>query len=183
MRDYLIVAVNREQARFFTLEPQQFPQWESGPRIQELEALINPEAMAPAQERYADSKTGRGSAPGSVSVHGYDDKRDQHLDELRRRFAGRVLEHIRRQARGVGRRSLIVAASVRMRRFLTPDLNLLARQGWEIHRVSKNLIRLSPHQIHAQLARLGLVPQQSRPSRRPKRARLTPAAGRRTRPP
>ena len=33
MSDYLIVVVNRAQARFFTLEPVEFPELESGPRL------------------------------------------------------------------------------------------------------------------------------------------------------
>ena len=61
MGEYLIVVVNDEKARLFTLEPVDFPELESGPRIHELEDLINAEAMLGDQEKYSDSKTGRGT--------------------------------------------------------------------------------------------------------------------------
>ncbi len=80
MSDYLIVVVNRARARFFTLEPVEFPELESGPRLMNRAELENTE-IRDVQEMYTDSKTGRGAAaPQGGSVHGYDDKRDQHLD-------------------------------------------------------------------------------------------------------
>ena len=162
MCDHLIVTVNRRQARFFTLEPVRFVEMESGPRIVEHPPLINTEATTPAQEMYTDSKTGRGSAPVGGPVHGYDDKRDQHLDELRRRFAGKVLVEIRRLIKSKKPRKLIVAASARMRRFLYPEIAPLGRQGCEITKLSKNMTNFSPQKIHAYLAGVDLVPEQRR---------------------
>ena len=179
MRDILIVAVNRQQARFFTLERVEPPGLEPGPRMSELQALINPEAMVDSQELYADSKTGRGTAPRGGPVHGYDDRRDQHLDEVRRRFAGRVLAEIRRLAAAGHLRTIIVASSARMRRFLYPELETLGRQGCEIHKVSKNMLKLSAHKIHAHLADLGLVPIKTRLYLRPKKTRIAPLSSRR----
>jgi len=82
MSDYLIVVVNRAQARFFTLEPVEFPELESGPRLTTHTELENPEILD-SKEMYTDSKTGRGTAPQGGGVHGYDDNRDKHLYELR----------------------------------------------------------------------------------------------------
>ncbi len=110
MSDYLIVVVNRARARFFTLEPVEFPELESGPRLIKRAELENTE-IREVQEMYTDSKTGRGAAPQGGSVHGYDDKRDQHLDELRRRFAMKVLERIQKLARAEQARTVILAAS------------------------------------------------------------------------
>ena len=107
MSDYLIVVVNRACARFFTLEPVEFPELESGPRLMTRTELKNQE-IRDDQEMYTDSKTGRGAAPQGGSVHGYDDKRDQHLDELRRRFAVRVLEHIQKLAKAEQVRTVIL---------------------------------------------------------------------------
>ena len=111
---------------------------------------------------YADSKTGRGAAPQGGSVHGYDDKRDQHLDELRRRFAVGVLERIRKLAKTERVRTVILASSARMRRFLYPGLDTLTRQGYRIHKLSKNMINFSPQKIHEYLAEDGLVPKQNK---------------------
>ena len=161
MSDYLIVVVNRAQARFFTLEPVEFPEFESGPRLVTRTELDNP-AIRDIQEKYTDSKTGRGAAPGGGSVHGYDDKRHQHLDELRRRFAVSVTEHIRKLARAERTSTVILASSARMRRFLYPGLDTLTRQGYRIHKLSKNMINFPPQKIHEYLAEDGLVPRQNK---------------------
>jgi hypothetical protein len=163
MSDYLIVVVNRAQARFFTLEPVEFPELESGPRLTTHTELENPE-ISDAQEMYTDSKTGRGASPQGGGVHGYEDKRDKNLDELRRRFAVRVLEHMKKIARAERVRTVILASSARMRRFLYPDLETLTREGYQVSKVSKNIINLSPQKIHEYLANNGLVPEQKRPS-------------------
>jgi hypothetical protein len=159
MSDYLIVVVNRARARFFTLEPVEFPELESGPRLINRAELENKE-IREVREMYTDSKTGRGAAPQGGSVHGYDDKRDQHLDELRRRFAMKVLERIHKLARTERVRTVILAASARMRRFLYPDLDTLTRRGYRVHKLSKNIINFSPQKIHEYLADDGLVPKQ-----------------------
>ncbi len=159
MSDYLIVVVNRSLARFFTLEPVEFPELESGPRLMECGELANPE-IADAQELYTDSKTGRGAAPQGGAVHGYDDNRDQHLDEVRRRFAVRVVERICKQARNKRARTIILAASARMRQFLYPDLETLTRQDYRVLKLSKNMINFSAQKIHEHLAEDGLVPKQ-----------------------
>ena len=115
MGEYLIVVVNDEKARLFTLEPVKFPEFESGPRIVELEDLINPDAMVGDQERYSDSKTGRGTAPQGGPVHGYDDRREQHLGELRRRFSVMVMKEVQKLAKAqrVGTIIVVTAASMR----------------------------------------------------------------------
>jgi hypothetical protein len=114
------------------------------------------------QEIFSDSKTGRGAAPQGGSVHGYDDKRDQHLDELRRRFANEVFNRTQKLARTKRLRTIILAASARMRRFLYPELDKLSRQGYRIHKVSKNMINFSPQKIHEYLFVDGLIPEQKK---------------------
>ena len=162
MSDYLIVVVNRALGRFFTLEPVAFPKLESGPRIKPHVELVNTEIKA-AKDIFTDSKTGRGTAPQGGGVHGYDDKRDQHLDELRRRFATRVLKRIHKLRKSEGAGTVILAASARMRRFLFPEMDDQARQGYRLHKLSKNMINVSPQKIHEYLAGEGLVPRQQKP--------------------
>ena len=163
MSDYLIVVVNRSKARFFTLEPVEFPELESGPLMVTRKELDNPE-INDFQNMVTDSKTGRGAAPQGGGVHGYDDKRDQHLDELRRRFAVKVLDQIHRLAKTDRVRTVILAASSRMRRFLYPDIDTLGRLGIRVHKLSKNMINFAPQKIHAYLAQEGIVPEKKRVS-------------------
>lgn len=164
MSDYLIVVVNRALARFFTLEPVAFPKLESGPRLKARAEIKNLD-IKDAREIFTDSKTGRGSAPQGGGVHGYDDKREQHLDELRRRFAVKVIEgtHKLRKLEGAG--EVIMAASARMRRFLYPEMDNQTRPDYRFHKLSKNMINFSPQKIHEYLADDGLVPKQQRPKR------------------
>jgi hypothetical protein len=161
MNQYLIVLVNRALARFFTLEQVEFPELESSPRLTARTELENKE-IRDGEDIFADSKTGRGASPQGGSVHGYDDKRDQHLDELRRRFAIDVLNQIQKFASIERSRIIIVASSARMRRFLYPQLDTLSRQGCRVHKLSKNLINFSPQNIHEYLAESGLIPEQKR---------------------
>lgn len=162
MSDYLIVVVNRALARFFTLEPVAFPQLESGPKLKTRAELKN-SAIKDAKEIFTDSKTGRGSAPQGGGVHGYDDKRDQHLDELRRRFAANVIERIHKLSKSEGARTVILTASARMRRFLFPEMDKQTRPGYRLHKLSKNMINFSPKKIHEYLAEDGLIPRQHKP--------------------
>jgi len=55
--------------------------------LEELDDLVNPEARASGQEVYSNTKSGRNRAPGGGPAHGYDDHRDAHHREMRRRFA------------------------------------------------------------------------------------------------
>jgi hypothetical protein len=161
MSDYLIVVVNRASARFFNLEPVEFPEFESGPRMVMRTEIDNLD-INDFQEMVTDSKTGRGAAPQGAGIHGYDDKRDQHLDELRRRFAVKVLDQIRRLAKTERVRTVILATSSRMRRFLYPDIDTLERQGIRVHKLSKNMINFAPQKIHEYLAQEGIVPHKKR---------------------
>ena len=159
MSDYLIVVVNRALARFFTLEPVEFPELESGPRMIPCNDMANPE-IADSQELYTDSKTGRGASPQGGAVHGYEDNRDQHLDELRRRFAAGVVEQILKVAKTKRVRTIILAASARMRQFLYPGLESAVRDEFRIVKISKNMINFTSVKIHAYLAEEGFVPPQ-----------------------
>lgn len=161
MSHYLIILVNRSLARFFTFEPVELPELESRPKLMACTELKNKD-IKDSQEIFADSKTGRGSAPMGGGVHGYEDKRDQHLNELRRRFAMDVLNKIQTLANTERSRVIILAASARMRRFLYPMMEPLSRQGYRIHKLSKNIINFSPQKVHEYLAKNGLIQEQVR---------------------
>ncbi len=159
MSDYLIVVVNRALARFFTLEPVEFPELESGPLIKEGVHLANPD-IGDAQELFTDSKTGCGAAPQGGAVHGYEDNRDQHLDEVRRRFSVKVLDRVRKLAKHYKVRTIVLVSSARMRRFLYQHTDALERQGYRIEKVPKNMINFAPQKIHKYLAGDRLIPGQ-----------------------
>lgn len=160
MAEYLVVIVNTATARFFALEPVEFPQLESGPRLVPCDQMTNPECNLDPKDIFADSKTGRGSAPGGGPVHGFDDKRDQYAFELRRKFAAKVLTHIIHLAGRRDARTIVLAASAKMRSLLFPAAENLIKQGYKVVKLSKNMTNFSPQQIHQHLARAGLIPDQ-----------------------
>jgi hypothetical protein len=84
---------------------------------------------------------------------------------LRRRFSIGVLDHIQKLARTERSRTIILAASARMRHFLYPKLDTLSQQGDRIHKLSKNMINFSPQKIHEYLAEDGLIPGQKESNR------------------
>ncbi len=162
MADYLIVVVNRVKARFFTLEQVNYPKHASSPRINETFTLTNPDAMLQPKELYTDVKPGRGSAPKGGSVHGYEDNRSSHMEELRRRFAVKVSARIRSLVKQNDYKTIVVAPSAKMRRFLYPHLDILSLKGPMVYKVSKNMINFSPTKIHNLLSDYGLAPRQKR---------------------
>lgn len=160
MADYLVVIVDRTSARFLTLEPVEFPEYESGPKLVPCHELANPEFLLDARDLYADSKTGRGAAPGGGPVHGFDDKRNQHAVHLTRKFAAQVMTHIIRISNREKIRNIVLIASARMRSLLFPEAERLVRQGYRVIKLSKNMTNFSPQKIHQYLAQAGLIPSQ-----------------------
>ena len=160
MADYLVVIVDRASARFLTLEPVEFPEIESGPKLVALDELTNPNYISEARDLYTDSKTGRGAAPGGGPVHGFDDKRDQHAVHSTRKFAAQVMTHTIRLARRKRTRNIILAASARMRSLLFPETQKLVSQDYRVFKLSKNMSNFSTQKIHQYLAQAGLIPSQ-----------------------
>ena len=162
MSDCCVVTVDGIRARFFTLERTRQPAIESGPNlVEEREALINTEVELPGRELWSDIKTGRNAANGMA--HGYDDHRDQHVDEFKRRFAKLVAEQAVQLAERNGAKKLVVAAEKQMLGFLRGALIISPKAGFAVHELAKDLSRLSPLELQGHLAMEGLVPARQRP--------------------
>ena len=159
MSDYCIVIANGVRARFFTLEPVEFPQLESGPLLCERRELINRERASSHKELYSDSKTGRGRAPRGGRAHGYDDGRSERRVKLEAGFAREVLAMASRMARANQSRRVVIAAPARMLGLLRPHMDFLLKHGVEVRESPKDMIRLNPRQIHELLARERLLPE------------------------
>ncbi len=163
MADYCVVVASEAQARFFTLEPVEFPEMESGPNLMDRGRINNPQKNTPDKDIYADSKTGRGRSPRGGRAHGYDDHRAQHESELGRQFARVVGEKTKQVVQDSRARRVVVAAPAQMLGYMRANLDLLARDGFEVKALSKNMIRFNSRQIHDHLARENCVP----PCRKP----------------
>jgi protein required for attachment to host cells len=165
MSDYCVVVIGGAQARFFTLEPVEFPELESGPRLEGRGAISNPEKEIPGRDLYTDPKTGRSRAPPGGPSHGYDDHRSQHEDEFDRRFARKVMEKTVRLAQKNQARCVVLAAPARMLGLLRQDIDIIAKSGIEVRKVGKDMTKFSTTQIHDHLAKKELLPACKRPKR------------------
>ncbi|UCF55752.1 MAG: host attachment protein [Deltaproteobacteria bacterium] len=163
MSDYCVVVTGGAHARFFTLEPVEFPELESGPKLIDRGELLNPVKEIAGRDLYTDLKTGRSRAPHGGPSHGYDDHRTQHEDEFDRRFARKVVEVARRLAKENRARRIVLAAPARMLGLLRQDLDVIHRHGIEVHKVAKDMSKFSPRQIHDHLAKRQLLPACRRP--------------------
>ena len=162
MADHLIVVVNRVKARFFTIKPVNYPINAHGPKIIEIFSLVNPKAILQSVQLYADAKLLRGSPSSDRSVQDDHNKPENLMGKLRRRFAVKISARIHKLINENNFRSVIVAPSTKMHRFLYPHLEILALKGPIVYKVPKNMINFSPSKIHNLLANYGLTPKQKR---------------------
>jgi len=163
MSDYFVVVTGGARARFFTLEPVEFPEFESGPRLIDCGELFNPEKEMAERDLYTDSKTGRGRAPRGGPAHGYEDHRSQHEDDFDRLFARKVLEKARRLAQANQARYVILVAPAHMLGLVRQELDNILKHGMEVHKLAKDTTKFSPKQIHDHLAKEHVLPACKRP--------------------
>ena len=165
MGEHCIAIVSEAEAKFYCLEPVQYPELESGPKLCEMAKILNPEKRIPDREIYTDSKTGRGRAPGKGPAHGYDDHREKRDEESSKKFSRTVVEKVKDLALRRDAKIVIIAAQPKMLGMLRQDIHILRREGINIEEHTKDLTKLSPREIHEHLAREGLVPPLRKPSR------------------
>ena len=163
MSEYCVVVSGGARARFFTLEPVDFPELESGPKLIDKGELLNPTKETAGRDLYTDLKTGRSRAPRGGPSHGYDDHRTQHEDEFDRRFARKVAEKARLLAKETRARRIVLAAPARMLAYIRQDLAVIPREGIEVHKVAKDMSKFTPRQIHDHLAKRRLLPAYRKP--------------------
>ncbi len=163
MSEYCVVVTGGSRARFFTLEPVQFPELESGPKLMDKGELLNPVKETAGRDLYTDLKTGRSRAPGGGPSHGYDDHRTQYEDEFDRRFARQVIGMAKRLAKENRARCIVLAAPARMLGLLRQDLEVIPKHGVEVHQVAKDMSKFTPREIHDHLAKKKLIPAYRRP--------------------
>ena len=163
MSDYCVIVTGGAFARFFTLEPVEFPELESGPRLIERGKIVNPEKEIAGRDLYTDSKMGRGHAPHGGSAHGYDDHRLQHDKEFDRRFAREISKKAGSIARDNRARSVVLVAPARMLGLLRQELDTIMKHNVKVKILAKDMAKFSPRKIHDHLAKVKALPPQKRP--------------------
>lgn len=157
MNGNCVIVADNGRARFFRLADVEFPELESGPNLEEINDLVNPEREAAGDEIWSDIKSGRNRGNGGAPAHGYDDHRDQHEEEFDRRFARTIAAEAERLANG-STRELVVVAQKRALGLLRNELAALGKRGVRIRELAKDLSKLSPIELQDHLARLKLIP-------------------------
>ena len=163
MSDYCVIVTGGAHARFFTLEPVEFPELESGPRLIECGKIYNPEKEIAGRDLYADSKMGRGHAPHGGSAHGYNDHRSQHDKEVDRRFARKISKKASSIAQANQARYVVLVAPARMLGLLRQELDIIFKHNVKVHILAKDMAKFSPRKIHNHLAKVQALPPRKRP--------------------
>jgi hypothetical protein len=162
MNHYCVIVADRSRARFFFLDNDMVPGIDAGPNLVEVSDLVNPEANLPGRETWTETRSGRNMARGGGSAHGYDDHRDNHMEEFNRRFAKRIAEGAVGLLRQYRPRCLVLAASGHMLGLLRGTLALPAGSNVEVRESGKDLAHMAPLEIHRHLAGAGLIPTRGR---------------------
>src|SRR3569833_1716713 len=159
MNAYCVVTVDGIRARFFCLEKsEQTGIGASQYLVEQPEALINTELDMPVREFWTDARSGRRPAGGHMPGHGVDEHREQHTDEMRRRFAKQIAEETLKLTERYKPHTLVLAAEKQMLGFLRNALNVPPMASWEVMVVPMDLSRLSPQERLSHLAAEGVLP-------------------------
>lgn len=158
MSDYLVVLVDGARARHFSLEPVEITDMEGGPNLVELGDLINPEQDTANGELWTNNKSGRNRVRGSGQAHGYDDHREKHGEEIKRRFVRTIAQETAQFVDKLGSRNLVIAAEKRMLGYLRNEFDTQFKGGIQLRFIPKDLSKLSARAAHEYLAKENHLP-------------------------
>jgi protein required for attachment to host cells len=157
MNHSIVAILDGSKARFFTLEPAQLPEYESGPNLIEQEGLSNEANELHGKELWANTKTGRNRGSAN-QAHGYDDHRQNHIGELERSFAKEIVTKIIDLTQKHHSQQVILVAEPQILGLVRDVLNPLAPKSLKIQELAKDLCKLKPLEIHEYLAEKSLLP-------------------------
>ncbi|MDX2052418.1 MAG: host attachment protein [Polyangiaceae bacterium] len=160
MPNQCVVIADGARARFFALESRGLPEIEGGPALYEAADLENPAKAGSSRDSAppSDSRGHRGSPSSGSSDH-----RGRHQAQMDRRFAKQVAQRAAELAYGRGAHTCIIVADPKTLGMLRPELRALGNQQVSFTELSKDLCRLSVHEIQSHLARLGQLPARRAP--------------------
>ncbi len=157
MNHSVVAVIDGTRARFFTLEPAQLPEYQSGPNLIERQCLSNQSKELHGKELWANTKTGRNRGSGSQG-HNYDDRRQNHVVEFERSFAKEVVTEIVQLAQTYQSRQVILVAEPQILGLAREALTPLLAKNIKIQELAKDLCKLKPLEIHEYLARKNILP-------------------------
>lgn len=160
MNRYCVVVANGARARVFALVTETRAEGDAR-YLAERSDVVNPEQEVRQNELFSNLQ-GSHPSPKTGARHEYDDHRDQHQDEIERRYvrevAGRVSELVVRDGMG----HVVVAAPPRALGFFRSELESKLGSA-KLATLDKDLSKLDATKIHDHLAEAGLLPKPLRP--------------------
>jgi protein required for attachment to host cells len=151
-----IMVAGGARARFISVEVADDEQLDGGPRLVEHAEMVNPDGEVPARGLFSD-RSGRAHASSVGAAHGLDDHRDQHQEEIDRRFARSMGESAQRFIAEQQITRFIVCAEPRLLGRLRAELDPKRWRNVEVVELGEDLTRHPLRQVQQVLVRRGLV--------------------------
>lgn len=151
-----VIIANQTNARFLIWDDTEIP-GETRPQLKEVDDLLNPMDPHLAKAAWTNIQSGRNQGTSS-QAHGYDDHRQNHLDEFERRYCNAIAIRGKSLIDQYDLRTIILAAPPHL-------LGTIRREGYptwptslKIHELSKDLAKASTSEIYQYLVKNKLLP-------------------------
>ncbi|MCM1984484.1 host attachment protein [Lyngbya confervoides] len=156
-----VIVANQAHARFWIWEDAD-PFDGQRQQLQELESLMNPMEPGVAKEVWSNAKAGRNRG-ASHQGHGYDDHRQNHLDEFERRFCSAIAAHGKQVIDQHQIRSLVLVAPPEVLGHLRREIQTIWPKHLRIQELSKDLVKQSATELQHYLTQKKLLPSFAEP--------------------
>jgi protein required for attachment to host cells len=157
MNQSVVAVIDGTKARCFTLEQAEVPEYQSGPNLVEREHLSNTAKEMQGKDLWSNTKTGRNRGVAG-QAHGYDDHRQNHMDEFERSFAKEIVNKIVQLTQSSQANHLILVAEPQILGFLRDAIAPHLPKSLKIRELAKDLCKLKPLEVHEYLAEKELIP-------------------------
>lgn len=150
-----IAVADASRARLFTFD-RIADGGELREELEERRDLVNPARRLRTSELFSDSRPGVGRS-GNLQ-YGFDDHREEHVEQMDAAFARVIVEELERMVRETGAEHLILCASPNMLGDLRGAAARLRRGALAIDELPRDLVKLTPSALRTQLADYGVLP-------------------------
>jgi protein required for attachment to host cells len=150
-----IALVDATRARLFTLDRVDDGA-ETHEELVERTDLVNPQRRRRPSELFSDTRPGS-SRVGQLQ-YAFDDHRDHHISQLDEKFARAVMATLRELIDERPTQRVIVCASPRMLGKLRASAPGILPHDLTFDELPRDLVKLSPADVRAGLARQGVLP-------------------------
>lgn len=151
-----IVVADAARARLFTWKAD--PEDQAAPTLRERADLVSPERRMRPRELWTDARP-RGNVNAGGHGDPIDDHRDDHLDEVDRRFAASVVAQVAKLVDDSACGRVALVASPRFLGHLREHTAPLRQRGVTIEEVGRDLTTETVPELRAHLGAFGVLPR------------------------